>query len=90
MLFAPCSLSSLPAFMSSEGQMPSSEVQEVEGEQCGARLSCALSQSKEGALYDQHGIVGAVCTHCVPLEGTYCDLRGPENFVYYMVRRCFH
>lgn len=61
------------------------EAHAQDAEQCSTRLSCARTKSKEGALYDQHGIVGAVCIHGVPLEGAFCDLRGHENFVYYMV-----
>lgn len=57
-----------------------------EEEQCSTRLSCARAQSKRGALYDVHGMIGCVCIHGIPLLGTFCDLRGPENFVYYMVR----
>ena len=30
-----------------------------------------------------YGIIGAVCSHSVPLKGTFMDMHGPEQFVYY-------
>eukprot|EP00967_Tisochrysis_lutea_P146665 scaffold277290_cov22-Tisochrysis_lutea.AAC.1 len=44
-----------------------------------------MSSSKTGALYDINGVIGATCTHGCAIPGSFCDMRGPENFVYYMV-----
>jgi len=83
-----CSLGSMSNFMTTAiGTQvhlagPSADHDE---EQCSTRLSCARAQSKRGALYDVHGMLGAVCIHDIPVLGTFCDLRGPENFVYYLV-----
>jgi len=82
------SLGSLPAFMAAVA--PSSSHQgdvlvDGDGEQCSTRLSCARTQSRHGALYDRFGIIGTVCIHGIPLLNSFCDLRGPENFVYYML-----
>jgi len=75
--------------MSSLNPSSSSYPEAVDEEQCSTRLSCARAQSsKQGALYERAGTVGASCFHNVPLAGSFCDLRGPENCLYYMVSRC--
>jgi len=81
-----CRLSGLTSFMEAEtGQAASARMQveqEADGDQCSSRLSCARVQSKKGALYDICGMLGVVCSHGFPLAEGFCDLRGPENFVY--------
>lgn len=83
-----CRLGSTPAFLSGvsgHGLQAQAPLADHEGDQCSTRLSCAREQSKKKALYSINGIVGAVCVHGIPLLGSFCALRGPENFVYYLV-----
>lgn len=83
-----CRLSSTPAFLSGvsgQGLQAQATLADHEGDQCSTRLSCAQELSKKKALYSTNGIVGAVCVHGVPLLGSFCALRGTENYVYYLV-----
>lgn len=53
---------------------------------CTASLSCSRAATTTGSgPCDIYGIVGAVCTHTVPLRGCFLDMHGPEQFSYYLI-----
>lgn len=54
---------------------------------CGASLSCSRpdTAASGSSACDIHGMVGAVCTHTIPLRGAFIDMHGPEQFAYYLV-----
>lgn len=52
---------------------------------CTAQLSCSRPNSKAAGARDIHGVVGAVCTHGVPLRESFVDLYVPECFSYYLI-----
>lgn len=53
---------------------------------CSASLSCSRPEAvNSGSPCDIHGMVGAVCTHTIPVRHTFMDMRGPEQFIYYLV-----
>ncbi|KAJ9512604.1 hypothetical protein QJQ45_018896 [Haematococcus lacustris] len=58
------------------------------GMDCCAPLSCArphTSSVSAGQRCDIRGVVGFVCCHGIPLLGYFCNLRTPEQFVYYLM-----
>lgn len=57
-----------------------------ENASCKHDITCARPAStKTGALNDVEGVVGPTCVHGMAIPGAYCDMRGPENYVYYVV-----
>jgi hypothetical protein len=53
---------------------------------CNTALSCSRAETTAGShVCDRHGLVGGTCSHCSPLRGGFLDMRGPEQFVYYLI-----
>jgi hypothetical protein len=53
---------------------------------CNTALSCARAETTAtSSVCDRHGIVGGTCSHTIPLRGGFLDMRGPEQFVYYLI-----
>lgn len=48
-------------------------------------LSCARSEAAPVGPCDVHGVVGAVCSHTIPLRSCFIDMKTPEQFIYYIV-----
>ncbi len=52
---------------------------------CTTSLHCARPSAASSGGVDVHGLVGAVCTHGVPVRGSFIDLRTHEAFSYYII-----
>jgi len=79
-----CRLCSLKDFMQ---KCVHTDVDVCDNESCKHEINCARATStRKGALSDVDGVVGTTCVHGYPIPESYCDLRGPENYTYYMVR----
>lgn len=71
-----------------QAQAQAQEEEQAHGsdEGCGASIRCARPQAPANSgVCDRPGVVGCVCHHGVPVRGLFMDMRGPEQFVYYLV-----
>lgn len=56
-----------------------------EEEGCSTVLHCARPKAFEAGAVDIFGVVGFVCSHGIPVRGSFADMRTPEQFAYYIV-----
>jgi hypothetical protein len=66
----------LPARTGSRATAPS-ELEEHSG--CVTQLHCARKSTKGMGGLDEHGLIGATCTHVFPVRGSFCDLYTHEQ-----------
>ena len=55
--------------------------------ECTSNFHCARPETSasESTTCDVKGMVGGVCSHCVPLKGAFIDMHGSEQFIYYLI-----
>lgn len=51
---------------------------------CGSSFIADNISSKHSGFLDEHGMVGAACTHDFPACGLFIDMRTPESFRYFL------
>lgn len=54
----------------------------VDAQACGSSFIADNTSSKHSGFLDEHGVVGAACTHDFPAYGLFIDMRTMESFMY--------